>query len=119
MARSLAALRAQVGRSDPADFTALVSASGQIFANAPVNSFRGLEYAAERGFPALRIRLAPGSAVNADDRAALTQRAAGAGYDLRFETGSGAASASGSQMPTTSKAASGESVALLRPRAAS
>jgi general secretion pathway protein L len=119
MARGLAGLRAQVGRSDPGDFTALVSACGQIFSDAPVNAFRGFEYGAERGSPALRIRLAPGIAVNADERAALAQRAAGAGYDLHFESGSGAASASaaGSQILST-KAGSGESVALLKLKAA-
>jgi hypothetical protein len=89
MQRALADLRAHSGQSDPGDFTSLVSAAGLIFADAPVNALAGLEYgqSAERaaGQRGLRIHVSAQAGSSTAQQAEWTQRAAAAGYDLRFE----------------------------------
>lgn len=114
MERALAGLRANAGQSDPGDFSALLSAAGQIFIQAPANSFRGLEYGGDGGerSRSLRIRLLPMAAGSSEQQASLVQRAAASGYDLRFENNG----TSGSPVPAAN---AGEIIAWLRPRGAS
>ena len=95
MTRSLAALRASAGRSDPADFSSMMAASGRIFASVPSNGVKGAEYEARN----LRLRLAAGIAGSPEERDRLVALAAQEGYLLRFDSG---------------PANSGESIASLR-----
>ncbi len=111
MERSLAGLRANAGQSDPGDFSALLSAAGQIFIGVPANSFRGIEYGADQA-RSLRIRLTPTAAAGSDQQANLVQRATASGYDLRFES----AGSPGSPVPVTNP---GEITAWLHPKGAS
>ena len=105
MSRNLAALRAQAGRSDPADFSVMLAASAQIFAELQPNALRGLDYETR----AVRIRFAPGMVAGGESRDKLVARAAQAGYVLTFETASSSATSASSN-----SAASGESSASLR-----
>ena len=105
MSRNLAALRAQAGRSDPADFSVMLAASAQIFAELPPNALRALDYETR----ALRIRFAPGMVAGGEGRDKLIGRAAQAGYVLSFE-----AASSLTANASSNAAASGESSASLR-----
>lgn len=99
MTRGLATLRASAGRSDPADFSAMIAASARIFAALPSNALRGADYENR----ALRLRFAPGNASAPDERDRFVAAAAQEGYALRFEARANAA---------------GESLASLRPSGA-
>ncbi len=102
MSRSLAALRASTGRSDPADFSMMMAASARIFAGLPSNALRSADYEAR----ALRLRLAAGMAATTDERERLTAQALQEGYVLRFEGGQGG--------PAQGSNAAGESIASLK-----
>jgi general secretion pathway protein L len=86
MNRELAALRAGAGRTDQGDFSAMVPELARLFSGLPANSLRQMNYEAR----ILKVRLAPGTLLAPAQRDALTKRAAGDGYELRFESeGSG------------------------------
>ena len=104
MSRNLAALRAQAGRSDPADFSVMLAASAQIFSELPSNALRALDYETRT----LRIRFAPGMVAGGEGRDKLISRAAQAGYVLNFE------SASNPATNIVASVASGETSASLR-----
>ena len=97
MSRSLATLRASAGRSDPADFSVMLAASGKIFAELPTSALRALDYDAR----ALHLRFAPGIVSGGDDREKLIGRAAQAGYALRFEPAAAAAPAASGETAAT------------------
>ena len=97
MSRSLAALRASSGRSDPADFSMMMAASARIFAALPSNALRSADYDAR----ALRLRFVPGMASASDERERLVAQASQEGYALRFDAAMSTA---------------GESIASLKPK---
>jgi general secretion pathway protein L len=81
MTRELASLRAGAGRSDQGDFSAMVPELARLFAALPANSLRQMSYEAR----VLKIRFAPGTVIAQPQRDAAQKRAAGDGYELRFE----------------------------------
>ena len=96
MSRSLAALRASSGRSDPADFSMMMAASARIFAALPSNALRSADYDAR----ALRLRFAPGMASASEERERLAAQASQEGYLLRFDTGLNTAGESSASLKT-------------------
>jgi general secretion pathway protein L len=79
--QALGGLRARAGIASPEDFSVLNTRATQLLAMAPIGVVAGVDYRDA----ALRVKLKPGTALDANVQNALRVQAVQQGLDLRFE----------------------------------